>query len=285
LKGKSVGSGENVLIVEDEDEWRKIYERAVSSQLPERTVKVAKDLTGAQRLIDSTKFAVAFVDVGLDIADDQNVDGLRVMEKLRDTGDKTSIVVVTGRSGQDVLPITRDAIKKYGAYDTVGKGSVSPSEIRRLLTGGLQAYREATVSSRMDARNSIRGTAGEGVWDYQVIQAIGFAGDAGEFYSFLDQLFGKYLPLVAAMGGEQLNVDAERRFVYGKYWSRAITEGLLIAFGAASSFEEVLRAIPEEASGLADHGNRTPINEVTGPGVRGAVYVVADSRRDEFRSI
>ena len=147
-----MGSDRNVLIVEDEDEWRKIYERIVSFQFPEQTIKIAKDLAGAERLIDSTKFAVAFVDVGLDITDDHNVDGLRVMQKIRDTGDETSIVVVTGRSGQDVLSIARDAIKKYDAYDTIGKGSIEPSDIKRLLNGGLQAYRSATTSGRMDAR-------------------------------------------------------------------------------------------------------------------------------------
>jgi ActR/RegA family two-component response regulator len=285
LKGTSVGSGDNVLIVEDEDEWRKIYERAVSSQFPGQTVKVAKDLAGAERLIDSTKFAVAFVDVGLDISDDHNVDGLRVMEKIRATGDETSIVVVTGRSGQDVLPITRDAIKKYGAYDTVGKSTVGPSDIKRLLNGGLEAYRDATAPGRTDARDSIRGMAEANPWDSRATTAIGFTGGSIEFYNFLDRLFGRYLPLVAMPDRAEATIDVGKKFVYGKYWSRAIGEALLICFGAAGAFAEALETMPPDVSIHGGGSSGRPTRELVSHGVKGAVFILERSRRDEFCSI
>jgi DNA-binding NtrC family response regulator len=148
-----VGVYEKILIVEDEEEWRGIYERAARGS--PQTVNVAADLASAVRLIDAAKFAVAFIDIGLDISDDGNVDGVRVMEKIRATDPETSIVVITGRSGQDVLQITRDAIKKYGAYDTVGKSTVIPADIRRLLEGGLGAYRKAVARGRTDARDAL----------------------------------------------------------------------------------------------------------------------------------
>jgi ActR/RegA family two-component response regulator len=280
-----VGSDKNVLIVEDEDEWRRIYERAVSSQQPGQTVKVARDLTGAERLIDSTKFAVAFVDVGLDISDDHNVDGLRVMQKIRDTGDhETSIVVVTGRSGQDVLPIARDAIKKYGAFDTIGKGSAGPSDIRRLLTGGLEAYRSALASELMDARNSIRGIADPMIWDRQVTDAIDFKGSAKDFYGLLDQLFGEYLPLVNRLGSEHAHIDNQNKLVYGNYWSRAIGAGTLIFFGAAEVFDKGVKAISADSSVLSSSGDSVPVKELASHGVRGAVFIVEGSRRDEFQA-
>ena len=282
MKGRGVGPSENILIVEDEDEWRKIYERAVSSQLPAQTVKVAKNFADAERLIDSTQFAVAFVDVGLDVTDDHNVDGLRVMEKIRATGDETSIVVVTGRSGQDVVRITRDAIKKYDAYDTVGKSTVDPDEIENLLTGGLKAYRDKTAPDRMDARNAIRGNADAATWDYRVTQAVGFTGNSNEFYKFLDRLFGRYLPLVARASHGQAHVDAEKKIVYGKYWSRAIATGLLICFGAADMFTEALEAMPDDVNVLGRGGDAAPIKELAGHGVKGAVFVAAGSKREEF---
>ena len=279
-----MGSDQNVLIVEDEDEWRKIYERIVGFQFPEQTIKIAKDLAGAERLIDSTKFAVAFVDVGLDITDDHNVDGLRVMQKIRDTGDETSIVVVTGRSGQDVLSIARDAIKKYDAYDTIGKGSIEPSDIKRLLNGGLEAYRSATTSGRMDARNSIRGTADPMNWDRQVTEAIDFRGNVRDFYGFLSQLFDEYLPLVSRLGSEHVNVDSQNKIVYGNYWSRAIGAGVLICFGAAEVFDKSIKAVSADSSALDSSGNSVPAKELASHGVRGAVIIVEGSRRDEYQS-
>jgi ActR/RegA family two-component response regulator len=283
LKGRSVGSDKNVLIVEDEDEWRRIYERAVSSQQPGQTVKVARDLTSAKRLIDSTKFAVAFVDVGLDISDDHNVDGLRVMQKIRDTGDETSIVVVTGRSGQDVLPIARDAIKKYGAYDTIGKGSAGPSDIKRLLTGGLEAYRSAITSQLTDARNSIRAMADPMLWDRRVTDAIDFRGSVKDLYGFLDQLFGGYLPLVNRLGSENVQIDSQNKIVYGHYWSRAIGTGVLICFGAAEVFDKSIKAVSADPGALTSSGDSVPARELTSHGIRGAVFITEGSRRDEFQ--
>jgi ActR/RegA family two-component response regulator len=278
-----VGSDANVLIVEDEDEWRSIYERAVSSQRPGQTIKMAKDLAGAERLIDSTKFAVAFVDVGLDVADDQNVDGLRVMQKIRDTGDETSIVVVTGRSGQDVLSITRDAIKKYHAFDTIGKGNVEPSDIRRLLNGGLEAYEEATAPGKMDARDSIRGAVDGMIWDYQATTAVDFKGGIQGFYEFLDGLFGEYIPLIPELGDEHTCVDAENKIVYGTYWSRAVSAGVLICFAASAAFDKALAAISVGTSAAQGSG-RVMVKELEGHNVRGAVFTVEGSRRDQFRS-
>lgn len=275
-----MGSDENVLIVEDEDEWCRNYERAMSSLRREQTVKVAKNLAGAEQLIDTTKFAVAFVDVGLDVSDDQNVDGLRVMQRIRDANDETSIVVVTGRSGQDVLPIIRDAIKKYGAYDVIGKSTVRPSDIVRLLKDGLEEYRSKTPSERTDARDSIMGTTDAMIWDHQVTHAINFKGSINGFYEFLSQLFGEYLPLVPQRGAVEVCVDRENSIVYGQYWSRAAAESLLICFGSEATFDEALDAVPGD-TGMGS-GNRVPVKELVSHGVRGTVFIVEGSGRDEF---
>ena len=200
--------GVNILIVEDEKEWQGTYERAVNAQFTGRRVSVAEDLASAERLIDATKFAVAFVDVGLDVRNDRNVDGLRVMEKIRSIGDEeTSIVVITGRSGQDLLDIVRDAIKKYGAYDTVGKRSVAPKRIRNSWP------RELTPITRRSARAARPCTTSSAAisppmsWDDQVMRAIGFRGDAGRFYSFLGGILDDYLPVVTRAGAEPVFID------------------------------------------------------------------------------
>jgi ActR/RegA family two-component response regulator len=275
-----MGSDENVLIVEDEDVWSRNYERAMNSVRREQTVKVAKNLAGAEQLIDSTKFAVAFVDVGLDVSDSQNLDGLRVMQRIRDANDETSIIVVTG---QDALPIIHDAAKKYGAYDVVGKSTVGPSDIRRLLEGGLEEYRSKTAAGRTDARDSIRGAADPVIWDHQVPRTINFKGSINSFYEFLDQLFGEYLPLVPQRKAVDARVDRENSVVYGQYWSRAVAEGLLICFGSETAFDEALRVVLGDASIVKRSGSTVPVKELASHGVRGAVFIVEGSRRDQFR--
>jgi CheY-like chemotaxis protein len=274
-----VGIHENVLIVEDEEEWRGIYARAVGAQGSRQTVKVATDLASAERLIDAAKFAVAFVDIGLDVADDGNVDGVRVMEKIRATDKDTSIVVVTGRSGQDVLQITRDAIKKYGAYDTVGKSTVRPSDIRRLLEGGLEAYRSVAAPGRMAARDALSGDANPNVWDDRVTRAIGYKGDTGAFYGFLGKLYGEYLPFVPRRDGDRTIVDQERKLVYGGYWSRAIAAAVAICVGASDEFDAAVTAALET---LGSDGGVHPIREMEGPGIKGGVFLMKEHGREAF---
>ena len=274
-----MGIHENILIVEDEEEWRGIYERAVGAQGSRQTVRVATDLASAERLIDAAKFAVAFVDIGLDISDDGNVDGVRVMEKIRATDPDTSIVVVTGRSGQDVLQIARDAIKKYGAYDTVGKSTVRPADIRRLLEGGLEAYRSTVAPSRMAARDALSGNANPNVWDDRVTRAIGFKGDMGAFYGFLGELFGEYLPIVPRRDGDPTIVDQERKLVYGGYWSRAIAAAIAICVGALDEFDAAAKAALEA---LGNDDAAHPIGELEGPGVKGGIFMMKEQDRTAF---
>ena len=57
--------GQNVLIVEDDTEWRRIFEQIVASRGPGITVRVASDFACAEQLIRETKFDGAFVDIHL----------------------------------------------------------------------------------------------------------------------------------------------------------------------------------------------------------------------------
>lgn len=134
---------ETILIVEDEDEWCGIYQRAIRAHRPGHPVRVANDLATAERLIEEMTFAVAFVDIGLDLGDSRNVDGLRVMEKIRAASGKTSIVVVTGMSSRDMTPAVRTALRKYGVAESARKNSIEPSDIGRLLEEGLDAYQRS----------------------------------------------------------------------------------------------------------------------------------------------
>ena len=92
----------NALVVEDEDSWSEVYARA-ARKVGLNQITITDTYEKAARAIDETRFAVAIVDIGLSVDDDRNVDGLHVMEKIRAIGDETSIIVVTGRSGRDVV--------------------------------------------------------------------------------------------------------------------------------------------------------------------------------------
>lgn len=279
-----MSAGDNILIVEDEEEWSQAYKRAIDAVGGNHTVKVAKDLTTAEDLIGTTKFAVAFVDVGLDVADDRNVDGLSVMERIRATGDETSIIVVTGRSGQDVLPITRDAIKKYDAYDTVGKRTVEPADLRKLLQGGLEVYRKAVETGSKSAQNALRGETETVAWDDKVVRHIGFKGNATEFYRFLNRLLRDYLPVLGKQDGAALDISSTTALAHGVFWSRAIGSAIVVCFGSAPQFDAAMASAQASRQLLETYDIQYPADrDLKGPGaVKGAVFLSPGCRRYDF---
>ena len=282
-------AGGNVLIVEDEDDWAEVYEDAAKAVGLERTTKTAKDRASAERLIDKTRFAVAFVDISLDPADGRNTDGLRVMRKIRAVGDKTSIIVVTGRGGQDAIKIARDALKEYDAFDTLGKSTVEPLELSELLKKALDEYRKAAPVRRQDARDAIRGEVPSVHWDDQVMRATRFRGDAGNFYDFLNELCGDFLPLVARDDGSQAVIDPATGIVVGDYWSRGIAAAVRICFGPAESLERAIAASRNGAAMFGKYRTGQLLNEARHPkrqvdgAVEGAVFALEGCKREDFR--
>lgn len=277
-----MGTSVNVLVVEDESQWRGIYQRAAASLGTGRRVKVAANLADAERLIDEIRFAVAFVDIGLDRSDDRNLDGLQVMEKIRSIGDETSIVVVTGQSGPDAISIARDALKRYSALDILAKKDVALADIRKLMADGLTTYQQAVMPARTAAQEVLRGPVDSMIWDDQVMRATRFQGPADAFYSFLASLFSEYLPVVARNEGARASVDAETGLVSGAYWSRSIGAAVGVCFGPEESYADIAGKPRLEGELFGASSPGTLIREISGPGVRGGVFLLERLRRGDF---
>ena len=73
---------DNILVAEDDPHWRRIY-REQAEENGFSNVYLAKNLIEATGLINDVQFAAAFIDIGLDLENDRNVDGLEVMDKIR----------------------------------------------------------------------------------------------------------------------------------------------------------------------------------------------------------
>jgi CheY-like chemotaxis protein len=277
-----VGPGGNILIVEDEKQWRDIYRDAVKGHDPDLTVMTAESRAAAERLIDAAKFAVAFVDISLDTSDGRNTDGLKVMQKIREAGDQTSIIVVTGRGGQDALSIARDALKKYGAYDTVAKMTTDSDQLAKLLAGGLQEYRQTATASRTAVRDALRGTTAEMSWDDQVTRAIGYRGDVKNFYGYLLELMGDQLPIVTRDGGQPVTIEPSLRLVHGDFWSRGTAAAGVVCFGAPPQFDEAIESARADGTLLGRYQVGEPARVLDDNGIRGAVFPLQGARREDF---
>lgn len=271
----------NLLIVEDDPEWCEIYARAAKREnIP--TVRVAKDLAEATALIDEMQFAVAFVDIGLDVANDRNIDGLRVMDKIRSAHDETSIVVVTGRSGQDVLPIAKDAVRRYGAHDIAGKPEVTPQKIGELLRSGRAEFEEKTARTAAPPQDVLKGSLDSLDWEYRMIKGTGIKGGVQSLYGFLRQLVAEFLPLAAGPDDGSVAQDQATGVMHGSYWSRSIGVPVVICFGAQEQAKPEIASAKSAHSLLGVYPVGAVLAETSAYGVSGAVFALDGARRESF---
>lgn len=273
----------NLLIVEDDPYWCDIY-LDIATREGIGTVKVAKDLAEATALIDEMQFAVAFIDIGLDVADDRNIDGLRVMEKIRSAHDETSIVVVTGRSGRDVIPITKDAIMRYRAHDIVGKPEITPQHIEEVLRTGRAAFEENTSRTATRPQDVLRGNLESWDWEERMIKGTGVKDGVQGLYDFLGRLVSGFLPLVAGPDGGAVALDPATGVMHGSYWSRSVGAPVIICFGAEEQAKPQIAAAQSSHSLLGAYPVGAVLQKASAHGLSGAVFALDGARRESFAS-
>jgi CheY-like chemotaxis protein len=267
------------LVVEDEPEWTGVYQRALRRVGVER-VAVADTYEGAATEIDAMRFGVAIVDIGLAVDDDTNVDGLRVMEKIRTAGDPTSIIVVTGRSGRDVVSIVRDSLKKFDAHDTIAKSTFDPAEFRSLIEGGLGKFRHALGDDKKQMYAALHGKTDPLVWDDMMLRgAVAGSGGAEGLYRLVEGLLGRFVPLVPGGDGGARLLDG---IALGAFWSRGTGEPVVACFGTAERVDESVKEAAESGVLLG----RYRVGEVSGrhstASAKGVVWRLADHDRSDF---
>jgi len=270
----------NALLVDDERSWSEVYERAVR-RVGIDNVETVMSYAAAASAIDSMRFAVALVDIGLRVDDDRNVDGLRVMEKIRATGDRTSIIVITGRSGGDVLPIIRDAIKKFNAYDTIAKSTLVPAELRTLIEGGLREYELGAGDDKEPLHEALRGDLDQLVWDDMLIRKAVTRSGASELYQLINELFTPFVPLLPS---ESTGVTIQDDNVAcGVFWSRGIGEAVVACFGTPDSVTSAMETASADGRLLGRYAVGQLVGEYSSPTAKGVIYRLRGYPRSAFR--
>jgi ActR/RegA family two-component response regulator len=268
----------SALVVEDDRSWSPIYERAARRAGLDRVV-VTDTYEDAASKIDAMRFAVAVVDIGLRVDDDRNVDGLHVMEKIRAVGDATSIIVVTGRSGRDVVPIIRDSIKRFDAFDTIAKSTLDPAVLRSLITGGVDEYKRALGDDKKLLYAALRGDTEPLVWDDKILRGALAGGGVAELYRLVEGLLSRFVPLVS---GDRVGIHLLDDVACGAFWSRGSGEPVVTCFGAGKRVDAVMESTATSGVLLG----RYPVGEIVGrfstPSARGVVYRLADKHRSDF---
>jgi CheY-like chemotaxis protein len=274
-----VRPGNNILIVDDDRSWRNFYEEEVN-QLDTSLIRTAASLDEATEAIASLRFAVAVIDIGLR-EDDRNIDGLEVMKRIRSTGDPTSIIVVTGREGRDVLPLVRDSIKKYDAHDTIAKSTLRPDVLRELIQSGIRAYEQNTADERAMLYAALRGDNDQLIWDDQMMRTAGISGGAAGLYKFVQDLFGMFVPLLP---GQPNGIQPRDDICCGIFWSRSIGKAIAAFFGKENRIQEMEQDAKRSGRVIGIYSFKEVLRECSHGATRGLIYTLADYARDDFSS-
>jgi CheY-like chemotaxis protein len=238
---------ENILILDDESVWRGIYENSIR-KLGISSIQTVSSLAEAKRAIDAMKFAVAIIDIGLDTSDETNVEGLLAMDKIRSLGDDTSIIVITGRSGPDVIDVVSESIQKHGAVATFAKGKVDSGLLRNAVTDGLRVYREKEADQDVSVHEVLRHQENQMVWDHMMMRVLGINEGVAVFYGFLERLLRAYLPLVSRDNDKAIGVDLDDGVVHGAFWSRAIGSAVVVSLGQQFAVERAMETVASDGS-------------------------------------
>jgi CheY-like chemotaxis protein len=271
----------NVLVVDDEQRWHGFYGEQVEP-LGVGQICAVKNLADATRAIDSMRFAVAIVDVGLEEDNDRNIDGLQVMKRIRKAGDQTSIILVTGRSGPDVLPIVRDALKKYNALDTIAKRSREVDHLGALVESGIQAYEKATSNERDALYDSLHGDVSGYIWDDEIMRGTNIDGGAAGLYAMVEGLFGSFVPLIPET---PKGVQVRLGVACGAFWSRGTGQPILGCFGSDERIQALIEQVRVGGKALENYAVREVLREYKRGATSGVVYHLADHTRSDFLSV
>lgn len=106
----------SVLIVDNDQAWQNILRESLTHL--KYQVEIAASYEEAQNILDRKSFDVAVVEVRLNEKDQSNLDGMRVIAHIHDTGKPIGIIIL---SGYMPTRLVKDAFQRYEVLDFIDK--------------------------------------------------------------------------------------------------------------------------------------------------------------------
>lgn len=136
-----------VLIVEDEEDWRKRLVRYLSGE-PYR-IEVASDYPSALGLLREQSFDAVVLDLRLVEEDDRNFEGMELLRLLREKDQNVAIIIV---SAYGTVEYVREGFKIHGILDYVPKQSFAPDKYRQVVREAIQKQQDSSQSLSRSSR-------------------------------------------------------------------------------------------------------------------------------------
>jgi CheY-like chemotaxis protein len=230
------------LIVEDIGTWVYTFDRA-ARRAGASEVVACESLRAAREALRTARFDVAILDIGLDPDDDQDSDGIRVLEAIRQTdGDSTRCILVTGWQGGDLLDLQSHAQKKFGVDWAFMKSKYDGRSVIGKLTELLEGA-DARRLSQATPMESLGGSTHPSRLESDLLDALSPNGGIQTLYSLASRLLSSVIPLLASQSTLPMEKGPDGVCV-GVYWSRTLSSALAVGLAPADSWPQDESALP-----------------------------------------
>jgi CheY-like chemotaxis protein len=240
------------LIVEDIGTWIYTFNRA-ARRAGASEVVACESLAEAREALRSARFDVAILDIGLDPDDDQNSDGINVLEAIRKTdGDSTRCVLVTGWQGGDRMDLQSYAQQKFGVDWAFMKEKYDARSVIAKLTElleGSDARRLSLATPMANLSASVKPFPFEG----ELLDTLDPNGGVRTLYSLASRLLSSVIPLLAENPDRPMEKGPDGVCV-GVYWSRTLSAAVAVGLAPADRWPEDTAVVPASLSHLLPAG-------------------------------
>ena len=239
------------LIVEDIGTWVYTFDRA-ARRAGASEVVACQSLRAAKEALRSARFDVAILDIGLDPDDDQNSDGIKVLETIRQTdGDSTRCILVTGWQGGDRMDLQSYAQQKFGVDWAFMKEKYEARSVIGKLTELLEGAAARRASQATPMAN-LGANVEPWLFEDELLSALSPNGGIQTVYSLASRLIGSAIPLLAEKPERPMEKGPDGAFV-GVYWSRTLAAAVAVGFAPEARWPEDT-AVPISLSQLLPTG-------------------------------
>jgi CheY-like chemotaxis protein len=262
-----------VLVVEDIETLRESYMLNLELE-GEFRVHGARDLQEAITALARCTYHVALVDIMLaGESDESNRDGVTVLERIRDLGEGTQAVAL---SGQRHTQLAAQIVRDYGAFDYLDKNEVSQVGFAA-IAAKVTAAATASPVGAVPSWDAIAATLGDGrseaVFVSELMGELKFKGGAATLTSVLPAAAQHLAPLAPATTGGGVSLDPAQGTFHGSFWSKGQGCAIDFAIGRTADAPQV---------GDADASSDLLVaRDKAGLSVR--VVRLSDCSRDAFR--
>lgn len=187
-------------------------------------VDSAASLQEAIDLVEAKTFHVALVDLMLNDPYDTTKDGLEVLKKLRELGEGTKRIVL---SGQDSPGTAADTITEYRADKYIQKIKILNEGMEYLVKEVSELAKSAEIKKYGDNSSIVSVLAGSDinplVWADPFLRILKPKERANGFNQFLMRFCEPLVPLMPQRGVTlPLELHQESRFANGRFWSKGL---------------------------------------------------------------